>query len=128
MGEVEDYKISISSPSQATGVFGSQNVISTSVNFATDVYVDDVDGDAFPDVITTSSFDDSVRVFSGGTEIIVDTNVPAASSVVVADLDGDFIRDIIVSSAQDDSIYWYDFVAPNTFNRIAIAIEVDGAA
>ncbi|MHC4545595.1 MAG: FG-GAP-like repeat-containing protein, partial [Planctomycetota bacterium] len=112
-GEVEDYQVTITAPTVASGLFGSQNVITTDANFAYSVFAADVDSDGDMDVLSASWRDAKIAWYENhGSEnftahsITEDAN--GAMSVFAADVDGDGDMDVLSASAADDTIAWYE--------------------
>lgn len=83
------------------GSFSEQKVITTSADYAWDVYAADLNGDGFIDVLSASSADRKIAWYQNngngtfGEQVVISTTVHAASSVYAVDLDGDGDIDVI---------------------------------
>jgi hypothetical protein len=114
-GEVEDHALSISPPTPAGGVFGSQNLIGMA-NGANTVLAADIDGDGDMDVLSASYADDTIAWYENigvagapaFTKRIISTAADSANCVFAADVDGDGDLDVLSSSTNDDTIAWYE--------------------
>ncbi len=100
-----------------TGDFGPQQIITASADGAASVYATDLDGDGDADVVSASSYDDTVAWYENqigekgdgfGSRQTITTEVPYAASVFAADLDGDGDADVLSASRSDDRIAWYE--------------------
>jgi len=94
--------------------FGGQQIISTNVNEATNIYSVDIDGDGDLDILSASWFYDEVSWFENtngqgtfGTKHIITTNADGADCVRAFDLDGDGDMDVLSTSYYDNKIAWY---------------------
>ena len=92
---------------------GSQQVITTSADYAISVYATDLDGDGDTDVLSASRYDDKIAWYENqGTgdavQQVITTNADGANSVYATDLDGDGDPDVLSASYQDDKIAWYE--------------------
>jgi hypothetical protein len=101
------------------GTFGSQNVISTSLNNCAEVQAADLDGDGDLDVLSASSADDKIAWYENRltdginndfnpTQQVISTAADGAYSVFAADLDNDGDLDVLSASIEDDKIAWYE--------------------
>jgi hypothetical protein len=99
------------------GVFGPQQVITTSANYATSVYATDLDGDGDADVLSASYYDDKIAWYSNrlnkpkqdfSNQRIISTSLDGAFSVYAADLNGDGAPEVISASQRDDNVAWYE--------------------
>jgi len=93
----------------------TERVISNTVEGAQSVFAVNVNGDARIDVLSASSVDDSIRVFSnvGGdppafVEQVISSSAMGAVAVLGADLDADGDVDVLSASREDDRIRWFD--------------------
>ena len=141
-GEVEDYQVSILSPT-ASGLFGGQNTISIGADGATSVIAADMDGDGDLDVLSASRNDDKIAWYeNNGSETFTPHTITTAAdpaSVFAADLDGDGDLDVLSTSVYHGSIAWYENDGSENFTqhslsfsgnldgpRSVIAADVDG--
>jgi len=97
------------------GSFSSVNIISTDVSLAIYVYVADVDGDSFLDVLSASYNDNKIAWYrnTDGTgnfssQKIISTNTEGASSISAADFDNDGDIDIVASSYAENKFSWFE--------------------
>ncbi|MDE0920398.1 MAG: FG-GAP-like repeat-containing protein [Arenicellales bacterium] len=110
--------------------------IATSANGAFAVHVADMDGDGDLDIISASSFDDTIAWYENDgaanpswTAADIATSADGAKAVYVADMDGDGDLDIVSASKNDDTIAWYenDGEADPSWSAANIATSADGA-
>lgn len=106
------------------------------VDGAFNVYVADVDGDTWPDVLSASRNDDSIRLFRnlGGDTlsfqtIVLTNTADRPVSVYAADLDGDGDLDVASASQWDSTIRWFenDGASPPAFIERAVDSAASGA-
>ena len=133
-GEVEDYRVTISPPAAADGVFGSRQPISTTAVGAIDVVTADLDGDGDNDVISAAQ--DSIdwhESIGGGQFVAHNIAITAArpSDMTVVDLDCDGDLDLLVAfrylSATTDDVVWFENDGGQTFARRSISPRLIGA-
>lgn len=77
------------------------------------IYVDDIDGDGFDDILTVNgsskvSWYKNNGVGSFGVEKVISYNVNFPLCVITSDLDNDGDNDVISSSFLDNKIAWYE--------------------
>ncbi|MDA9628624.1 FG-GAP-like repeat-containing protein, partial [Flavobacteriaceae bacterium] len=110
--------------------------IATSADGARSVYAADMDGDGDMDILSASSFDDTIAWYENNgaadpswTAANLATSADGAWSVYAADMDGDGDMDIVSASAYDDTIAWYENngAADPTWAASDIATSADGA-
>jgi hypothetical protein len=112
------------------GLFGfdpansSANVqtVSTIADGGLSVAAANLTGDAFPDLLSTSSYDHKVAWYRNlglGSlpqdqfglpplnQNVISTSGKSPSSVTAADLDGDGVQDLVVTSGNDNTIAWF---------------------
>jgi len=112
-GEVEDYQITIIPPALASGTFSDQRTISTTADVASSVCAADIDSDGDMDVLSASSFDDTVACYENDgsqnfTEHAISTTADGARSVTAADIDADGDLDVLSASSGFDTIAWHE--------------------
>ena len=105
----------------ATGSFGMQKVISSTMSGARSVCTADFNGDGRLDVAAASYDDDKVSWFpnladdagavSFPEERVVTSSADGAMVVVAADLNGDGYPDLVCASGMDASVRWYQHSA-----------------
>jgi hypothetical protein len=93
--------------------YNSQKIISTTIDGATSVFVGDVDGDGFKDVLATSYLSNSVVWYKNTDGLgtfaapqFIDTNLYLASRVYLSDIDND--GDMDVFALGTTRIAWYE--------------------
>jgi hypothetical protein len=114
--------------------FANQSVISTQTDRPADVYASDLDGDGDLDVLSASSFGDTIVWFenvgggSFGLQQIISLAVNQPSAVFAADLDGDGDQDVLVASGFEDEISWFENLGAGAFGpQRVITVAADGA-
>ncbi|OFY36131.1 MAG: hypothetical protein A2W91_04925 [Bacteroidetes bacterium GWF2_38_335] len=107
-------KISWFENTDGTGVFGPQQVISSSVSGAYSVYCSDIDGDGDIDVLSASYWDDEIAWYENtdgtgtfGPQQVITSLAERAVDVYSADVDGDGDMDVLSASSYDSKIAWY---------------------
>ena len=114
------------------GVFGPQQVITTSAQFANEVYAADLDGDGDADVLSASYWDSKLAWYEnlgggafGGQQVITMPNtVAGVKSVYAADLDEDGDTDVLLASFADDKVAWYENLGGGAFGPIQLISTV----
>ncbi len=93
--------------------YNSQTIISATINGASSVFVGDVDGDGFKDVLATSYLDNTVVWFKNTDGLgtlsdpqLVDNNLINSSRVYLSDIDND--GDMDVFALGRTKIAWYE--------------------
>lgn len=114
----------------------TRHVVTTTADFATAVFVGDLDNDGDLDILSASASDDTIAWYENDgattpsfTKIVVSNTADFATSVTVGDMDGDGDLDILSASLFDDVVAWYenDGAADPTFTRIVITTATNGA-
>ena len=129
-GEVEDYQVTIGSPSPVDGVFGGQNVISDSADYALSVFAADMDGDGDMDVLSASNGDSKIAWYENDgsqnfTAYTISDTAGGARSVFAVDMDGDGDMDVLCALAYDDEIAWYENDGSQNFTEHTITSTAD---
>lgn len=113
-----------------------RHVVTNTADFATAVFVGDLDNDGDLDILSASAEDDTIAWYENDgattpsfTKIVVSNIADFATSVTVGDMDGDGDLDILSASLFDDVVAWYenDGAADPTFTRIVITTATNGA-
>jgi hypothetical protein len=106
--------------------------ITTSADFATGIYVGDMDGDGDMDIAGSSGDDDSISVYENDgavnptwTKTVINTTADRVDDVHFADLDGDGDLDIISAATNDDTIAWYENACDGS-DPIVLDLDGDG--
>ncbi len=96
------------------GVFGPQQIISTTMDGAIFINVVDVNGDEYLDVIAASSENNKIAWFENlngegnfGTQHIITSQADYVLSIRAGDFDGDGDNDLVSASYDDNKIAWY---------------------
>ena len=122
---------------QAT--FGPQQILSTNLDGAIDVYPADLDGDGDLDVLGCGRDESDVVWFenlngtgSFGAEQLVSTGLSFPRALFAVDLDGDGDLDVLSASSGDSKIAWYDNLGGGNFgnptqNQNIITTDAQGA-
>jgi hypothetical protein len=114
----------------------TEHVISTSVNGAYSVHAADVDGDGDLDVLSASTYDDTIAWYEndggsspGFSKHAITTSANGARSVYTGDVDSDGDLDILSASYADGTIAWYENDGGSVpgFTERAITTSADGA-
>ncbi|MFS4457383.1 FG-GAP-like repeat-containing protein [Maribacter sp. 2304DJ31-5] len=109
-----DDKIAWFDNTNGAGNFGSQKIISESINGVSSVAVGDIDNDGDIDVVSASYDDNKVSWHDNdGTGNFTDENVitniaQGARNIHLADVDDDGDIDVIVASENDNSVNWHE--------------------
>lgn len=125
-GEVEDYRVTISPPAVADGVFAARPAISMATA-AQEVATADLDGDGDIDVISAGNGSIGWHENAGNGQFIthgIATNSADALEVVDLDRDGDL--DLI--TALSSSIFWYENDGSESFVEHQLTGYLPGAA
>ncbi|MEE9129915.1 MAG: M20/M25/M40 family metallo-hydrolase [Phycisphaerales bacterium] len=113
----------------------TEHIITTGADLAESVFAIDLDGDTDIDVLSASSFDDTIAWYENDgatppnfTEHILTTAADGALAVFAVDLDNDLDIDVLSASINDDTIAWYenDGGAPPSFTEHIITRAADG--
>ena len=124
-GEVEDYAVTIASPTSSTGEFTGAQVIGSTGDSAEVVLAADLDRDGDLDVLAAFQADDRIAWYEndgseGFTEHTISTAADRPVSVVAVDLDGDGDLDVLSGSANDDKVAWYENDGSQSFTAHVI--------
>ncbi|MAL60853.1 MAG: hypothetical protein CMC14_12485 [Flavobacteriaceae bacterium] len=113
--------------------FGPQQIISTDGDGPQSVFVADLDGDLFADVMSANKFGSNLTWYKnlgdgtfGSQQLIADLNQP--KFIFAADLDGDIDMDILATGLFIDELVWYkNLDGLGAFgSKIIITNELDG--
>ncbi len=129
-GEVEDYAVAVQPPKLACGCFLAPQRVTIDANFPESVHAVDVDSDGDTDVLSASSFDDTIAWYEnhGNQEFsqhVITTAAKRAMSVVAADVDGDGDMDVLSASSTDDKVAWYENDGNENFITHIISTTAD---
>jgi len=133
----QDDKIAWYENTDGAGSFGTQQVISTSVDLPVAIFAADVDGDGDPDVLAASQNDNKIVWYENtdgaggfGEQQVISKAAIGAQSVFAADVDGDGDLDVLSASARDDKIAWYENTdgAGRFGAQQVISLMADGAS
>ncbi|HMQ48964.1 MAG TPA: T9SS type A sorting domain-containing protein [Saprospiraceae bacterium] len=107
-------KISWFENTDGQGHFGSEQIVSTDLTWASYAIGADVDSDGDQDVIGASFTDGKIRWYentngqgSFGPQHIITALAKGAETIQAADVDGDGDLDVLSSSVNDEKIAWY---------------------
>lgn len=112
-----DHKVAWYENMDGKGTFGSEQVVSASLNRVITVHAADLDGDGDVDIISASEDDRRVVWFENtngmgvfGPAQTITTSVQITESVYAADIDGDGDLDVLSSSTgnQRHRVAWYE--------------------
>jgi hypothetical protein len=114
-----DDKIAWYENTDGAGSFGPQQVITTLATDAREVFAADVDGDGDTDVLSASSFDDTIAWYENtdgsgtfGPQLVISNLADGAWSVFATDVDGDGDLDVL-SAWGADTIAWHQQLNPS---------------
>lgn len=97
-----------------SGLFSSENIISTTLPNPGNVFSIDLDSDGDNDILTTSTSADIVVWFQNlgdgvfSSEIIITTSAEHARSVFATDFDGDGDNDVMFAAQSDSQVGWHE--------------------
>jgi|GEM_PF-381614 len=121
-------------PGSGSGVFGSQQVITTAANGARDVETADLDKDGDLDILSASRDNNTIAWYANdgvgtfGSQQVISTATYGARDVHAADLDGDGDLDALSASFDDNKIAWYANDGTGTFSsQQVISTAANGA-
>ena len=119
-----DNKIAWYENTDGQGNFSSQQIISTTTEFAKFVYSADLDNDGDKDVLAAAFGENKVTWFENtdglgnfGTEQIITTETINPNSVFATDLNGDDSVDVLYASQTDDKIAWQENMGTLSINQ-----------
>jgi hypothetical protein len=97
------------------------------------VYPEDLNGDGFVDIISTTNDNEIVWYQNNGdgtfiSPALISTEVDGPNMVYAEDMDADGDMDVLSSSYLDDKIAWYENLGDGTFgDQIVVASWINGA-
>ena len=118
------------------GSFIPHQINIVTLDNASSVYASDLDGDGDLDVLSSSSYGNSIVWFENtdglgnfGPMQTITSNANRAESVYAADLDNDGDMDVLSASSDDDTISWYENIdgLGNFVTQLHISTIADGA-
>ena len=101
--------------------FQVQTVLAATQQYASSVFVVDMDGDGFKDVVAASQNDNTVAWYHNnhdgtfGGKLIISSTAMGAIAVRAADLDNDGLVDVVCSSLLDGKVVWFKRLSIPTF-------------
>lgn len=111
---ITDHKIAVALFNPEKDHFETEQVVTTSFNYAVSLFPAFLDGDSAIDLLTVSQLNHKVAWFKNdGTgsltlQPLISNNAHGAISVIAADIDGDNDYDVIAASKDDNTIQWYE--------------------
>ncbi|WP_296382883.1 T9SS type A sorting domain-containing protein [Winogradskyella sp.] len=123
------------------GMFGTEQILTTTADFAARVRIADVDGDLDMDIIATSNEDDKITWFENldgagnfSGENFIDSFIGNLRDIHIADVDSDGDIDFVTATDYDDNIKWYNNTdglgsfSPYTITKTVIGGKIIHAA
>ncbi len=131
-GEVEDYVVTIVSPTAASGLFSGGNEIDPASDSARSVFPADIDGDGDMDVFSAARFDDTISWHENDgsqnfTAHTISTTADRPAGLFATDVDGDGDIDAVNASSGGDAIVWYENDGSQNFTAHTMSTVPDGA-
>ena len=128
-GEVEDYRVMIAPPTEASGNFTAHTITGGAYY---SVFAADMDGDDDLDVLSASYKYNSIAWYENdGTQSFTAHPISTADgaySVFAADVDGDGDMDVLSASYNDGKIAWYENDGNRNFRAHTITTAADEAS
>jgi len=133
---MDDNKIAWYENKDGNGTFGTQQVITTDVDWASSVFASDLDGDGDLDVVSSSGDGIDITWYENtdgngtfGAQQVITADPNGASAVYCSDIDGDGDMDVLSALSNDNKIAWYENTDGNgTFGtQQVISINANGA-
>ena len=99
---------------EITAQFSPQKIITDKAMGARAVFAADIDNDGFMDVVSASSFDNTVACYKNlngtgnfGKKNIISSKVNSARDIFIADINGDDSADVLTTMPFDDNVVWF---------------------
>ena len=99
--------------------FGEQQIIDDEVPSSWSIYVADLDGDGYQDLLATEELDSKIVWYKNtsigglgnfGEQQLIAANLEYTRYVTAADIDNDGDMDVLATSASNDLVVWYENV------------------
>ena len=121
------------------GTFINSQIIVEGEGNMQSIYISDLDGDNYPDILTESNQgyqeNDQIVWFKNdglgnfSSKIIITDQIDAGHCVFASDIDGDGDNDVLSASVYDDKIAWYRNNGNGTFSsQLIISSTTEGAS
>jgi hypothetical protein len=139
-----DDKLAWHENTDSQGIFGSQNVITTTADGAISLSATDLDGDQDVDLVVACWESNRVSWYendgngSFGPENVISSTAEGVRFIHTADLDGDEDQDVLAACSEGDRVTWYEnegggsfgpesVVTANVLNVLCVfAADLDG--
>jgi len=130
-----DDKIAWYENTDGLGTFSTQNIISSSVNGAYNIFTTDFDGDGDKDVLSAAYADDKIYWHENdglgtfSSQHTISSSIDGVISVFATDIDNDGDKDVLSASLNDNKVLLFKNTdGLGTFsNRITISPKTNGA-